>query len=274
MTRRHLLPSLLLAGLVLLPPLRTDAADPAGSPDPRALWATANEDWFAGRYAAALQRYEALLDLGVDNASLRFDLGTAALRLERYGLAIHHLELAARADPSDGLARDIVTNLEVARAALLERDRDRIETGQLLFDPSLGVWPTLFTLLPRTLVLALALALAAAFCLSLAILGIRRLSALHGPARVVAWASLVPFALAATLAVGRLHTDRVLRPGVVVAPDAVLREVPSRSARGAPVAEGLQLRVLDPAPDAQGLLRVRIGDEREGWMIQDDLGLY
>lgn len=250
------------------------AAVPAqADSDPKDIWSAANNDWFAGRDAAALQRYEALLDQGLDNAALRYNLGTAALRLERFGSAIHQLKLALRSDPDGDLTANIEANLALARSALLERDRDRIEKGLLAFDESHGVWVTLFTLLPRNLVLVLALLLAGLFFPALGLMGLRRFSGLHGPARVVAWAALVPLVLVLTLAAGRLWADATVRLGVVVASDAILREAPNPAARGVPVAEGLEVRVLDKAPDDQGLLPVRIGDERDGWMTGSELGL-
>jgi len=241
--------------------------------DPKTIWSAANDEWFAGRDAAALQRYEALLDQGLDNAALRYNLGTAALRLKRFGLAIHHLKLALRSDPEGDLATNVEANLALARSALLERDRDRIEKGLLAFDESHGVWVTLFTLLPRIPVLVLALLLAALFFPALGIMGLKRVARLYGPARLVAWAALVPLVLVLTLAAGRLWADATLRVAVVVSSDATLREAPNPAARGIPVAEGLEVRVLDEAPNDQGLLEVRIGDERDGWMTRSELGL-
>ncbi len=258
--------------LLMLAALLHPSVGSAGT-DLEAQWRAANDDWFAGRDASALQRYEALLDQGLDNAALRYNCGTAALRMEHYGLAIFHLKLAMRADPGADLAADAEANLALAREALLERDRDRIEKGQLAFDESHGLWVTLFTLLPRVPVLILALALAAIFLLSLSMLGLRRLAHLHGAARVVAWAALVPVLLALILAGGRLWADSTLRLAVVTAPEALLREAPNAAARGLPVAEGLEVRLLDEAPDDAGLRAVRIGDEREGWMRVDELGV-
>lgn len=259
--------------LLLLLPALLAAAPAQAAGDPADLWRAANDDWFTGRDAAALQRYEAILDGGLDNAALRYNLGTAALRLERYGLAIHHLKLALRGDPDSDLAADAESNLALAREALLERDRDRIEKGQIAFDESHGLWATLFTLMPRTLVLVLALVLAAIFLVSLGVLGLRRYAHLHAAARVIAWAALVPTLLILTLAGGRLWADASVRLGVVTTADALLREAPNPAARGIPVAEGLELRILGEDPDADGLIEVRIGDERDGWMRADEIGL-
>ncbi len=259
--------------LILTLPMLLAATPARAGGDVEARWRAANDEWFAGRDSAALQRYEALLDGGLDNAALRYNLGTAALRMERYGLAIYHLKLAQRADPDGDILADAKANLGLAREALLERDRDRIEKGLLAFDESHGLWVTLFTLLPRALLLVLALALSAVFLLSLGGLGLRRLAHLHGAARVIAWASLVPFLLVLTLAGGRLWADSTLRLAVVTSPEALLREAPNTAARGIPVAEGLEIRILDATPDEAGLLEVRIGDERDGWMRLDEVGL-
>ena len=120
--------------------------------------------------------------------------------------------------------------------------------------------------------LILATVLAAIFLLSLGSLGLRRLAHLHGAARVAAWAALVPFLLALALAGGRLWADGTVRIAVVTAPEALLREAPNPAARGIPVAEGLEVRILGTTPDEAGLLEVRIGDERDGWMRSDELG--
>ena len=81
------------------------------------LWSQANEAYREGRYGDALASYEALLDQGVQNGKLHFNLGNAYYRTGHLGKAILHYCRARKFLPGDP---DVENNLAVADAQRLD----------------------------------------------------------------------------------------------------------------------------------------------------------
>jgi tetratricopeptide (TPR) repeat protein len=83
--------------------------------------AAANQRYEAGEFAAAAQGYQALVDAGVRDGRLYYNLGNAYFKSGDLGRAILNYRRAQRLLPRDG---DVDANLKLARAQTL----DRIET--------------------------------------------------------------------------------------------------------------------------------------------------
>src|SRR5689334_20158348 len=94
-----------LLGFCLTTPLK--AAD-----QPEATFARANADYAAGKYANAIEGYEAVIKSGHWNASVFYDLGNAYFRKNDLGRAILNYERALALDPSQPEAR---ANLQLVR---------------------------------------------------------------------------------------------------------------------------------------------------------------
>jgi tetratricopeptide (TPR) repeat protein len=129
---------LALAGLVLALPVSLIVAAPAvaavGSETGEearasALFEQGNRLYQAEDYVAARQAYEEILDLGLESASVYFNLGNAAIRSGEVGVAVWAYARARRLDPGDG---DIRANLTYARA--LRKDAVPAASSSRLLD--------------------------------------------------------------------------------------------------------------------------------------------
>ncbi len=116
---RRLLPAL-LAAIALL----GAAAPPAPSPTADQLFARGNEAYSRGDYAGSAEAYRRIVDSGIRNSRVYFNLGNACFRLNRIGEAILYYEKALKLDPGDEEARE---NLRYANL----RIRDRIPADDL-----------------------------------------------------------------------------------------------------------------------------------------------
>lgn len=77
------------------------------------------------QYDSAVVYYEKILNAGIDNADVQFNLGNALFRLHRLGPAVLHYEKARQLNPSD---RDIANNLKFANLAIVDRPPDPEKT--------------------------------------------------------------------------------------------------------------------------------------------------
>ena len=86
-----------------------------------AQMAAANQRYESGEFVAAAEGYQALVDAGVRDGQLYYNLGNAYFKSGDLGRAILNYRRAQRLLPRDG---DVDANLKLARA----QTRDRIET--------------------------------------------------------------------------------------------------------------------------------------------------
>jgi tetratricopeptide (TPR) repeat protein len=95
---------------------------PAGSPEE--LLARGNDAYARGDYAAAAESYRRILESGIRNGRVYYNLGNACFRQNRIGEAILYYEKTLKLDPTDPDARE---NLRYANL----RIRDRIPADDL-----------------------------------------------------------------------------------------------------------------------------------------------
>ena len=88
--------------------------------DPAALLHTANEYYLKGDYSSALNFYRKVLDSGIENGKVYYNLGNALFRMGKVGEAICNYLLARQLIPRD---EDLAANLAYARHEV----EDRIE---------------------------------------------------------------------------------------------------------------------------------------------------
>lgn len=217
-----------------------------------------NEAYFHGEYAEAIARYENLVELGVRDADVFYNLGVAYERQGRLGFAIASFERALRTRPSDEAVR---TALESIRQAAAERRADREGEATVASGPGLG--EALFGGVPEE-VLAWAVLIfdALFFGVLVGFLFVRRETA-----RLVLGIAAPLLGIALTLsgiglAVRSGAFDEGV-PAVIVTDRSALREGPRESAGERGVArEGERAWILGGDQD---WLRVRVGS-REGWL--------
>ena len=94
-----------------------------------ALFHDANEAASLGNHRVAAVGYEQLLELGVDDADVFYDLGLAYAHLGQHGRAVAAFERAIRVRPGDAGA---LAGLEASRAVLGRRRAER--AGEAVVD--------------------------------------------------------------------------------------------------------------------------------------------
>ncbi len=225
-------------------------------------FADANRAYQDGRYAEAVEHYEALVDRGIVHEDLYYNLGNAYFRVGQLGPATYNYERALRVSPS---FLDAAYNLQLARRAAFGEVLDRLEEAER--DP---LWVRAVTVASSG---ALAVALAA---LSILVFGawmiIRLLaSGLLRTAMVVAnsFAGVGLVACAALLA-GHIYFLERVNLGIVLDDQVVMREGADagRAARGR-VYAGLRVVVVEREA---GWLRVRLATGVEGWVPEASIG--
>ncbi len=238
----------------------TSAAQSLGT-----LFAEANEAAFARRYDEAAQEYERLIEAGVEDADVEFNLGTVHAQADRLGPAIQHFERALRLRPGDDEAQ---RSLEDARRVLAER-RARAE-GEASIDTGGGFGAALarpfteaglaWTLLTLELLLLLAVAAAAQA---------PRESRRRLGAALVAGVLGIGLSFTALALLVERGIFRDGRDAIVLRDHATLREGPDpRAAPRGEAREGDWALILG---EDEQYLRVRTGDH-EGWVERDAVG--
>lgn len=228
-------------------------------------FARGNQAFARGDYAAAVEEYETLVQAGVDDPDVSFNLASAYGAAGRYGQAIRHFEHALSLAPRDAAAR---TGLAAARDALGRRQA--LETGEAVVanrPPLIEALFSPFTASALAIVLLLSAALASTFGFGL----------LYARSEATRLASGIGAALGSALllftSLGLYVKTYAGEDGVraiVVSERAPLRDGPDERARlAAEVPEGTQVHIL--AREAS-YVHVRAGKGREGYMRAIDVG--
>jgi hypothetical protein len=240
--------------LVMAPLAASGEATPVHAVEPAEQWALGNQAFRAGHFDEAIARYRTLLDGGVDDGEVYYNLGNAHLRRGELALAIAAYRAAEARLPRN---EDVEANLRFARGKL----QDAVAPPE----PSAALRTLLFwhfALSERELALAAVVAQSLFFtALGLALLA--RLRPWRWAAVVL---GLVVLALVTSLAV------RVAAPGrvaVVAAPDLAVR-----SGIGA---DNVVLFRLHQGSEAwvtgaeDEWLRLRLADGKQGWVPGADV---
>jgi tetratricopeptide (TPR) repeat protein len=240
-------------------------ATAAQAQDAEAIFQRANTAYFQGDYQGAARDYGLLIESGVDDPDVTYNLATAHARLGNYGQAIRYYERTLRLRPGDDDARAGLTKATDAlgRATAEQEGEATLETRPSFtenlvrpFSENALAW----------LVLALD---ALAFGLLIAFRFVRAEAGRLG----LGVAIPIAFVLFALALGGLAIKSRVFAEGeaaVVVGKDPVLREGPDpRAAARSSVHEGERVEVL--ADDGQ-FVQVRFANGRAGWMARADVG--
>jgi hypothetical protein len=247
---RALLPMALVACISL----------PAAGQTPQERFDEANGLLTRGQAAEARAVYESLRDAGVRAPALEHNLGNAYVRTHALGRAVGAYRRGLSLEPGSRVGEALQRNLDIVRRRLQERYRSGEDGRQFIYADPGGFLYRLTHLYPSSTLTWVALSL---WWLLLGLLVLRRLRASWswpGPAAV-------PVAIVTLLALamlwGQARFDGQIALGVVVLPSAALKDGPHADARGVPVAEGMELRILESRGDWS---QVELAGGRRGWV--------
>lgn len=219
-------------------------------------FATANKFYEEKDFDSAIQAYTAVLDQGVESASLYYNLGNAYFKKGDLGHAILNYMKAKRLNPSD---EDIVHNLAFAK----QFSRVQMEGVQL--NP---IKTFLVSLVDSYRLDTLAWVSSACFVLFFLFLIVRfGLGISSSVIRIVSVITLVLLVMSVSLTMFKYRNDFLTRRGVIVAEEAPVQTGPSAQSdielQGAP---GLVVEILAETSDYYNVL---FENKRRGWIKKD-----
>jgi tetratricopeptide (TPR) repeat protein len=223
-----------------------------------------NRAFARGDHAAAVEAYQTLLESGVDDPDVSFNLASAHGALGHYGQAIRYFAHTLTLRPSDDAAR---AGEKRAREALGQRQA--LESGEAIVAERPPLGEALFGRLTSDALAIVLLAGIWLFCAVAAALFYVRAEALRLSLGIAAALSLA-VSLAAGLGLS-VKTDRDSEGAraIVLSEHAALREGPDELARlSRELPEGTSVHVMSREG---AYARVRVG-EREGYMRAADVG--
>lgn len=250
---------LLFVALAWAPPPPAQAADSLEQ-----VFARGNRAYSQGDYARAIEHYTILIEAGVEDPAVTFNLGSAHASLGRYGEAIRYFERTLRLAPSDEGAQ---RNLQNARTALAERLAQ--ESGEALLAERPPLVEALFARV-RAESLAYALLFSAWLASACGLLLGRTRTESKRLALGITCALSTLLALVSGFGLG-VSSDwgRSLARAVVIAPSAVVRDGPDvASPRRGELLEGSLTRVL---AYEGAFAHVKSGD-LEGFVLASEVG--
>jgi len=220
------------------------------------LYRQGNLLYEGGKFAEASRTYERIIERGVRNGHVYYNLGNAYYKQDRIGLAILAYERATRLMPRDD---DLHNNLDLAK----ERTTDQI-AGEV-------PWFGRQALDGVTVNEATVAATSAGFLASLALVGF--LLASRPRARSATGYALLVSCLVLLMAAGflgiKIYDSQVNEEAIVLRPTAVVRTGPDVSAEPVfTLHEGAKVQLVEQRDD---WLRIRLPDGKNGWLPQDDL---
>jgi hypothetical protein len=244
--------SLLLAGLTVVLSLSVGADALADAT--RTGFDTANGHYAGRRWSDAAAQYNELIEHGVHNAEVYYNLGNTYFQQKRYGWAILSYKRAFAIAESPDLKDTIRHNVDLTRDAIIRRKSEE-STSVAVLDETHGALYSVFHLISTNLSASL---FGFFWVLLFAVLVVRRLGPNEqlGPALRVATVPLIVLTLVTgTLFGGNVLTTRSTVRGIVVDRNVKLKQ----GSVERDLTEGLEVQILDDSDTNESLIRLSNG---------------
>lgn len=219
-----------------------------------ALFKKGNESYEAADFDQAIGQYERIIDLGIRNSKVFYNLGNAYFRKNQLGRAILNYRRALSLDPRD---EDSMANLRFAKLFILDKiEEQRINPLSNLLHLFLDLWS----------VDELTIFVSLSYCLSIviAILVLFRRSK-----RALLWGLtifLVVLIIFSTSFATKLYFGSV-ESGVVIVPEAEVRSGPGGDYTLQFTGhEGLEFQINE---EAEGWYRISLPNGVKGWIPRE-----
>lgn len=228
------------------------------------IFSMSNAAYFRGDYPAAIRGYESLLELGIDDPDVYFNLGISYARAGRCGAAMVQFERTLRLAPGD---RGAENGIAICRTNLTQR------RAELRGEAVLEERPSLLSGLVRAFseqTLAWAMLLIHSFFFG----SLLALRLIRGESARTAFAVSAPIlGLLLIASAGLLLAKRGAfedgRPAIVLRENAELREGPDPRARvRAKVLEGERARIFGRS---SGFIDLQTSTGQRGWVDARDV---
>lgn len=235
------------------------AAEEAATRDPNQLFYTANHFYETGDYKKAVEMYLAVLDLGVENGRLHYNIGNGFFKLGEIGYAILCYERARRLIPQDS---DLKSNLEYAKELAGVSSFDTSQGRRLseyVKAPFSGMNLNFLAILTAMVYLALLIAIA-----------IGALNPIAGKKiGIVSAVLLAMFIFTLTSFSVRYYDEEILKYGVIIQKNVECKYEPiDKATTYYKPQEGDEVLVLKTR---EGWRQIKRGDGKMGWVKAGDV---
>ncbi|WP_194766194.1 SH3 domain-containing protein [Tamlana sp. I1] len=224
------------------------------------LFEKGNAFYNDGKYAEAIDNYQAILETGQQSADLYFNLANANYKLNNIAPSIYYYEKALQLEPNDN---DIKNNLAYAKNMTIDAIDVIPETGlaklihnftdKMTFD-GWAITSVVFV-----------------FCFVILFL-VYYFSYSTGIKRLTFVGSFVVLALVCitlSLAFHKFNLDKKDNPAIVFVQESKVRSTPNpKSEEAFRLHEGTKVQVLETYNDWQ---KIKLTDGKTGWVISDDI---
>jgi len=247
------------AAVACLSPLDARADSLAG------VFARGNRAYAKGDYPAAIAAYDELIEAGVDDPHVSYNLGTAHAKAKHYGQAIRYFEQSLKLEPGDGEVR---RSLDKARQALGQKLATK--TGEAVVSTRPPMTEALFAAF-RVDSLAILL-LSAVWLLTGCLFGLRRThtEALRLGLGILGALSVVTAAVAGVGLGVKTDWGAEGKRAIVIKDEVALRDGPDEGAQSSLILrEGTPVRVLHRE---RSFVEVGVGSDRRGYLPASDVG--
>lgn len=231
----------------------------------RDTFAAANRASAKGEFPLAIEGYERLLESGVDDPDVMFNLATTHAKAGHFGQAIRHFERTLLLSPSDDMAR---RDLEKAQKALGQKLASK--TGEAVVATRPPLTEALFAPF-RSQTLALSL-LCAAWLLTMCLFALdrARTEASRLSLGIVAAVGVAGMALSATGLGVKSDWGKPGHRAIVIRDEAKMREGPDDHAVvSETLREGTLVRVLERE---HAFVEIELLGARRGFVAAADVG--
>ena len=222
---------------------------------------TTNQLYESGRYREAVEAYLQLLDTGLANSTIYYNLGNAYYKQNDLGRAILYYQTALEIDPRD---LDVQANLRFARDQTIDQLDDGNEAAlvRLIKTPR--------SVLTLNEMAALALALWFVLGATLIVLALERRERFRRFAQTTAIVALVLVTLSTLTLGSELYIDRTHQDAVIIASEVdVLSGPGSQYVTEFTLHSGAEVRLIE---ERKGWTRLALsGGQLQGWVPSGDL---
>jgi len=231
----------------------------------QSVFETSNNAFWNGNYQGAIDGYEKLDELGVEDVAMHYNLATAYARLGRLGLAILHYEKALVLDPGHG---DTHYNLSMIREYLARRASEQGRNADLA--PAVSAWRAMLDHFSERSAANSFLIFWVLFFLLLLTRRFVRAEMPRLTLGVLAGVLGLLWVATGTVTVGKWYQQENVVEAVVISEGLMdVYEGPGSEVKRFAIEEGSRVLVLE---EREGWIRLRDSEQRDGWATADLLG--
>ncbi len=224
------------------------------------LFLKGNSLYESGDYSGALQKYEKIIEYGIENPDVYYNLGNTFLKLGKKGKAVLNYEKAYKLSSND---RDIQFNLELARLQVVDKAPEESPFKNIT-EKMLSYTSVQFDMIVFLII----------FWLFGAVPVLYYFYRNSETRRIIVYAGIILFLfslLSGTVLAYKYHKLNIEKYAVIISPRVDIRSGPGESN---PVLfqlhEGLKVKLVD---SRKGWSLISIGEKMNGWVLSEKIGI-